>query len=457
MGSVEEKAGYSYHADATMKRVFFIPLYDSHIRVFMPLIKQLQAQNTTEPMVVFLERVHTEGLIRLLDGYSLPYIRVDLFPRSFKRGRKIYITDLRMRSMEKHMVTLFHTRKKIKGLFDSLDPAFIVVVNESYYADRFFLHEAKKRGIPSLSLFSVLPQPTLIQASPLKAGNTTLLHRTVRFVWQWFWFNALSLYRDILTAFGIPLYYIGAPSKGQATKVCVWSELVKQELVRGGGVAEKIVVTGSPGHDMIYHQDSYFGQETKEMVYELLNIEKGNEIILFTSQPFAEDGVCSFEEQRWLTKLVIDTCAKFHGYILIVKLHPRESLKNYGYIKQNPLPDRFRLVNDEDTYLWDLIYTSRLVITQSSTTGVDAILFDKDVINLNLIIKTQPDYAREGATINVYYEDELIGGIDRILNDKAIQANLKEARERFIQNNFPEFDGRATDRVMELVSQLMTG
>lgn len=437
-----------------MRRVFFVPLYDSHIQTFMPLVKQIEAQNVLEPLVILLERVHTAKSVRFLDEHNMPYIKVDLFPHSFSRGSRLNIRDLTMRTMEKHTVTLFHTRGKVKGLFNTLNPALIITVNESYYADRFFLHEAKKRGIPSLSLFSVIPQ-RVNMASPLETGNTTRQHRVVQFFWRCFWSNALSLYRDILTAFGIPLYYIGAPSKGQATKVCIWSELVKQELVKSGGLTEKIVVTGSPGLDMIYRQDSYFGQETTNRIYELLNIERDKEIILFTSQPFAKDGMCTFEEQRRLTELVIESCAEFPGYILVIKLHPRESLKDYAYIDQSSFRNRFRLVRDEDAYLWDLIYVSKIVMTQSSTTGLEAVLFDKDVININLIIKTQPDYVREGTTVSVYNETELPYALYQILNDKQTQLNLKKARGRFIQNNLPTFDGRATDRVMDLISDLL--
>ncbi len=460
MGSVEEKVRYSYHADATMKRVFFIPLYDSHIRVFMPLIKQLQAQNTTEPMVVFLERVHTDGLIRLLDGYSLPYIRVDLFPRSFKRGRKIHITDLRMRSMEKHMVTLFHTRKKIKDLFDSLDPAFIVVVNESYYADRFFLQEARQRGIPSLSLLSValvsVPQKQKVShPTPLKVEITRKLFGMVYSLLHRFWSNLLYLYRQIMIAFGLPLYYIGVPSHGQATKVCVWSELVKQEIVKSGGIPEKIVVTGSPAHDIIYYKYTYFGQKTINSIHKLLNIEKDKKIILFISQPLAKEGICSFEEQKRLTELVIETCTKFEGYFLVIKLHPREIAEDYGYINSHPLHDKFRLITDKEADLYDLIYSSRLVLTQSSTTGRDVVLFEKDLINIKLFTKAQIDYAEHGVALTVCDEGRLFETVEKALGDNNTQEELRRNRGRFIAEFFPEFDGKATDRVTELIFQML--
>lgn len=436
-----------------MKKILFIPLYDNHIWIFIPVIKQLQLRNSPEPLVIVLERVHTDGLTRTLDKYNLPYKKVDIFPGSFKGGQKLDVRTLTMEAMEKHLRTLIYTRRKIKRLFNELDPACVVTTNESYYADRFFLHEAKQVKIPSLSLFSVLLETK--QAAPMKLGIMRKLYQKAYYLIHCFWSHLLRLYRCVLMAFGMPLYHIKAPSRGKATKVCVWNKLIKRQLIEKGGIPEKIMVTGSTAHDAIYHKESYFGQKTIDAIYELLKIDKGKGIILFTSQPFARDGYCSFEEQRNLTELIIETCARFDGYMLVIKLHPTESVKDYGYINGSPLRDRFRLVADKDADLYDLIYGSRLVLTQSSTTGVDAILFDKDVISVNILIESVVDYFKAGASLDVHQGSELSGALYKVLNDENVQEELRKGRRRFIAGYLPDFDGKAADRVIDLLYQLL--
>ena len=435
-----------------MKKVLFLPLYDSHIRVFMPLIKHMEKQKQLEPLVVLFDRVHADTSADLLKENNVSYVKASLVPVSFRRGLKLQISELTMKSMEKNLLTLFYTKRKVKELFDSLNPALIITVNESYYADRFFLQEAKKRDIPSLSLFSVILQ-TPISTSPVQTGIS--LKRLASYAAGWLLAKVLSLYRSILITLGIPLFYIGSPSRGQATLVCVWNKAVKRKLVESGGLAEKIVVTGSPGHDMLYHKDIYFNQEATNRIYNSLNIERDKEIILFLSQPFASGGYCTVAEQRRLTESVIESAAQSGESILVIKLHPRESINEYAYLEGHPAKDRFRVVSSGDVELYSIMQASRLIITQSSTAGLDAVLLGKDIINVNLIIKAQPDYVKRGTTLAVYTESELAPAIQRILNDEATRVNLRKAREKFIKNNFPTFDGKATERIMELISQML--
>ena len=440
-----------------MRKVLFIPLYDNHIWIFTPVIKQLQLQNSLEPVVIALERVHTDRLVGILDKYNLPYMKVDLFSHSFRGGEKIDIADLieLIRHPLRHMATLIYIKRKVKQLFDELNPALIVTTTEDY-ADRFLLEEANRRRIPSLCLFSVIPdrkiKPSEGQQSSVKSRVTKLCNlKTLYAIACWL---LLYPWKSALLALGFPLRHM-TPGGGRATKVSVWNEEHKGILVEKGGSPGRIVVTGSPLHDMIYHKNTYSGQEIIDRVYELLDIEKTKGIILFTSQPLAKYGVCSFEEQRNLTELIIETCARFNDYMLVIKLHPRESVEDYGYINRSPLQNRFRLVADKDVDLYDLICASRLILTQSSTTGIDALLFDKDVISISILISKMIDYVKAGASLSVNQKGELSDTLHKVLKDNNVREKLREGRKRYINKHFPAFDGKATDRAMDLLYQLL--
>lgn len=441
-----------------MRKILFVPFYDSHIRVFAPVIERLLGQNGLEPLVLFLERIHSSVLADFLDQYHLPYVKVDLFKPSFKRGQKIDIADLIwfIRHPLRHLATLLFTKNEVRQLFDRLRPALIVTTTEAYYTERFLLEEAKRSGIPSLCLFSVVPdrkaEPSAEEkALAAKSRLQKLVQRKVlSAVVLW-----LLLYpaRRILQGLGLPISDL--PLGERVTKVLVWNEEHREILIGKGGSPGRIIVTGSPLHDMIYHKNTYSGQEIIDMVYKMLDIKKTKGIILFTSQPSAKYGVCSFEEQRDLTELIIETCARFNDYMLVIKLHPRESVEDYGYINGSPLRHRVRLVADKDADLYDLICASRLVLNQDSTVGIDALLFDKNVITISILIRNIVDYVEEGASLNVDKEEKLYDTLHKVLNDNNVREELREGRKRYINKHFPAFDGQATDRAMDLLHQLL--
>jgi len=441
-----------------MSKILFVPFYDNHIRVLAPIMERLISDGNLEPLVLFLERIHSPTLSDFLKQHHLPYLKVNLFPHSLLGERKIGVADLiwLIRHPLRHLATLRFTKNEVRQLFDRLSLALIVTTTEAYYIERFLLKEAKRRGIPSLCLFSVVPDRKAELSAEEKILATKplfqrLLHRKVLgAIAPW-----LLLYPAKRTLLGLGLPISDLSLGERATKVLVWNEEHREILVEKGGNPGRIVVTGSPLHDIIYHKDPHSGQGITDRVYKLLDIKTTEKIILFISQPFAKHGVCSFEEQRNLTELIIGTCARFDGYILVIKLHPRESIEDYGYINENPLRHRFRLVADTEADLYDLIYASRLVLAQSSTVGIDAILFDKDVISINILISKIVDYAKAGASLNIDQEGELSDALHKVLNDENVREELKEGRRRYIARYLPDFDGKATDRVVGLLYQLM--
>ena len=194
---------------------------------------------------------------------------------------------------------------------------------------------------------------------------------------------------------------------------------------------------------------------TGDAISELLGIPHEKKLVLFGAQPLVEENLCSVEEQRTLTELIIETSAKFDEYFLIIKLHPRESTAEYAYLDDHPLKNRFRLVSDKDVDLYDILDASRVLITPWSTIATDAILFDKDVVTINLIgMRVLLDYTESGAAFGVYRNDDLYSALYAIFNDESVQQELSRGRRRFIDEYLPTFDGKAADRVADLIYQL---
>jgi CDP-glycerol glycerophosphotransferase (TagB/SpsB family) len=406
----------------------------------MAIIKHLEEQNNLEAMIILPNQLKNSS-IGFIKKYNLPYMETDLFPYTLEDYNRILYSRI---DNLKSFLACFYTKKKVCALLNKLNPAFIVTGTEAYYLDRFFLYEAKRRGIPSLCLFSVFPTKKEHMSS---LNNENKVH--LRALYS-------IIYKKILTSLGIPLQNISVPSKGDATKVCVWSEHQKVVFKERGGVSEKLVITGSPMHDLIFQKNMKKFDRIKNKVGELLNINGNKEIILFATQPLFKDRVCTYEEQRMLTELIVRAVSNFDEYVLVIKLHPRESLEEYAYLEKHPLKNRFRVVEDKDVDLYDLIQASRIVITQWSTVGLDAMLFGKDVTTVNMLGPKDPlGYAESGAAIGVYKEDDLVHAIENALYNEEVRRKLAEARKKFIYEHAYKQDGKASKRVVDLVMQMI--
>jgi UDP-N-acetylglucosamine 2-epimerase len=97
-----------------------------------------------------------------------------------------------------------------------------------------------------------------------------------------------------------------------------------------------------------------------------------------------------------------------------------------------------------------------LLISKSSTTIMEGAALGKPVIVLNLIGESPPiglDYVREGVAVEVSREEDLASAIEELLTD---DGRLARNRKRFIKKYLYKLDGKATDRVINLILKTMS-
>jgi len=249
----------------------------------------------------------------------------------------------------------------------------------------------------------------------------------------------------------IPLYYIehsiiydGPLTRGlDSDYMAVEGSALKKRLENYGVPSEKLIVTGRPVYDEII--------KTKDKIdvslFKKFGLDKTKKIVLLATNPYGEDNA------RKLVSAVVNAINKFDELQLIIKPHPRESVDFY-----QRLLDELNFKNgkaiDYDTF--ELIKISELVIVVTSTVGLEAMLCNKPVISINLFnLPEAVPYVKTGSAIGVYQEDEVEDAIRTVLYNDVVKERLAEARKIFIENHNYKNDGKATERVVNSMLEIL--
>jgi CDP-glycerol glycerophosphotransferase (TagB/SpsB family) len=113
------------------------------------------------------------------------------------------------------------------------------------------------------------------------------------------------------------------------------------------------------------------------------------------------------------------------------------------------------IVNDVD--LWELLFVSDLALVTTSTVGHEAIAIGKPLIQVS-ISKTEPrymPYAEFGAALQVSDIAALGKTIEKALWDPVTLRRLEEGRANYATHFAHSLDGRASERVVDLIDQMI--
>lgn len=221
---------------------------------------------------------------------------------------------------------------------------------------------------------------------------------------------------------------------GFASKVCVISQSVKNDLIALGRPAKDILVTGNPAFDAFY---SPFSKEKVNIFKKNIGISAKAKIILFASNPESE--VHPFNGKKGdvdLPKKVLNKLIKFidekEEYHLIFRPHPSEKLENDIFME--------RVTLDKEFDLRTVLHAADIVVTISSTVGVQAQIINKPLISMNFSIYADDmSYETFGSVIKINSLEEL---------EKAIvsaNTNQKEESDKIVHKK------NATQRIIEAI------
>jgi len=223
-------------------------------------------------------------------------------------------------------------------------------------------------------------------------------------------------------------------------KVALWGDSSKRTLINEGASKEKIVITGAPQFDNIRK----FNAEIKEGISREIGLDFSKKYVLLTTQnyPYMEKTV------RYLCKAI----KSIPDLQIVIKTHPAE----YSTKKYRNIMKEFGIKGIvTNKYLYPLMKECSVMITISSTTGLEALIMGKPLITINLSGK--PDvmpYAESGVAIGIHKPEDIKPAIKSVLKDKDVRKKLVKKIKLFIYDQCYKMDGKASERIVDLIKKM---
>lgn len=229
--------------------------------------------------------------------------------------------------------------------------------------------------------------------------------------------------------------------------IAAYGEHYAEIFVKLGYPAEQITITGNPAWDSILDI-----KMSRKDLYAQLGLSEDKKIILLATTHFPIDvrngmAYASFKAMKLLS-------SDSSEYRLVIKVHPEES-PNFYLALAEEFGIQVQIV-EELSILHALVAYSELVIISDSTVGLEAILLNRPLIDINL--SQAPfwnDYVEKGAALGVKKEEELLPTINLIINDNTkTNARLEKNRKKYIYSHLYRRDGKAAERAAKLAKRL---
>jgi hypothetical protein len=359
------------------KKIIFVTYGGGHVNMLVPIIKELQKKDNLKLVVLGLT---TAGLV--LKKNNIPYIGFkDLLEFDNHYARKLGVKLVNKDSL--HPSILYEEAVAYIGL------SYVDLENE--FGNKKAAELYKEQGRQIFNPFFTM-RKFLHKESPdlLIATNSPRAESA-----------AFSAAKDL----GIPsiclvdLFALREAKRigvaGYASKICVLSQVVKDTLVKLGGFEKDIIVTGNSAFDALLEyrdRSAYFKEK--------FNFNRYHKVILWISQ---QEPVFDFNSgrrgdsllPRKVEKELIGIAKKNPYWKIIFRQHPNEMV-NYDYLPENIL------ISNPKVQLPELLSAVDVVVTMTSTVGLEAIILDKQLITIDLsIFKEYMPYSKMGLSYGI--------------------------------------------------------
>jgi CDP-glycerol glycerophosphotransferase (TagB/SpsB family) len=236
----------------------------------------------------------------------------------------------------------------------------------------------------------------------------------------------------------------------EADVQAVWGDASRRWQIERGAQPHTQVVTGNPRFDDFTRTSSYDCQE----IVNRFGIDPDKKKILLATEYFS--GISSrwtVETEEQLIRQSLRALKKIPQAQVIVKLHPSYQ-KKYEYIVSTIAREEQIDIKIVKEGLRELIHVSEVVVIRTSTVGLEAILLKKPLIVTNFDDRIDAGYISSGAAIIVHSQDALYLAVNGLLYGEQDRYADADTKEKFILDNAYYQDGKASERVADLIIKM---
>jgi UDP-N-acetylglucosamine 2-epimerase len=415
--------------------VFLSADFYRHLKTLVPIYLQCKK---TKLNPVF---VTDDGLIKTyLNNFQIKQPNY-LFLASFFSNTRL---DKYLRSWQKSIKVIHKKTKDIlfasprrldklilKLFFKELSP----IINKGLALSRLYL-------ISGDQLFN-----TLKPKSVVVVGDTRLVELTLSYL-------AKKYHVPSLTVSSRTIMFDEDSTKYDTTNlVSVAGEYARNKLLKYKVKKEKIFVCGDPQYDYFKELEKHFSYVKVRQQLKIRNPDK--KIILLIS--FRSNPQLPIEEKRDFFLLASRAVKQLKNVVLVAKPHPTEKR---GHLV-NQLEDwgitNVVVSDNQKLELFDLLKVCSVVVLAWSMTGLEAMMFNRPVVILNPYSKNYDQfipYLKNSAASQATSVEGLIKNI-KILSNKNHPQRLRQLNraKKFTSRYIHEFDGKASQRIVQLIQK----
>jgi len=231
-------------------------------------------------------------------------------------------------------------------------------------------------------------------------------------------------------------------------RTAVFGEAARRFLVEKGGYApESLVLTGSPKFDELLERAARWDRAALRAG---LGVGEGESLLLVASRfrPIRETHHAIGRALPALARAVDG----MEGVHCLIKPHPAEPAEPYEQVLRETDARRTRVLPPRAELL-ELLHAADVLVTVESLSAVEALVLGRPVV----VLET-PNHLRDlveaGVAVGVAQGADPGGALWSVLCDAETREQLERARERYLSELAMGVDGRAAERILELVRAL---
>lgn len=225
--------------------------------------------------------------------------------------------------------------------------------------------------------------------------------------------------------------------------VAAYGSQCVDSFVQVGYPEEMLVVTGSTKMDPLNKINL---SENRKKLAKKCEISFKKRILLVATSNADPN------EFLWLNSLIA-YCKRRGDCQVVVKAKHIYGKEFYSRVHEPLKSPYFRILEEKDCTLYPLLAVAEVVITDCSTAGAEAAMLQKPLVVVNLLGEPFPHnrYDEYGIALSITALDQLEDVMNRVLDDQETLNRFAKAREKIIWEFNYLNDGRASERVFNVL------